>query len=448
MSRLAAAFLTLLLVGLLAPTLSHAAWTAPVNVSNANQDAATPQVAVDADGDAVFTWKRFDGTNWRIQARARSAAGVLSAVQTLSDTGQDAHSPQVAVDDAGNAVFTWSRSDGTNARIQTRTRAATTGKLSAVQDLSESGNNAFAPQLDVDADGDAVFAWSLDVGASPQLAQTRARSAAGILSAVQTLADSGSDALPAYPKVGVDADGDAVFTWERAAGTSLKIQTRARDHATGHLGTVKNLGLSAMLDVHRIAVADSGDAAFTWVSRDGSTLCGGIGCLRIQAQVRSAAGAVSAVQNLTPGGRDAFDPEVGVDDAGNAVFTWSRSDGLNSLIQTRARATTGTLSAVQNLSDAGQNAFAPQVAVDADGDAVFTWSRYDGTIPDPDFPCCARIQARTRSTAGTLGGVQDLSAAGQDAFNSQVGVDVTGDAVATWQRSDGINDRIQASAGP
>jgi hypothetical protein len=230
---LAAPLLTLFLVGLLVPSLSHAAWTAPVNLSAANQDASRPQVAVDADGDAVFTWERFDGANWRIQARARSAAGALSAVQTLSKGGQDAFAPQVALDDAGDAVF-----------------------------------------------------------------------------------------------------------------------------------------------------------------------------------------------------------------------TWSRSDGLNSRVQTRARSAAGTLSAAQNLSDPGQNAFAPQVAVDADGDAVFAWSRFDGTVPDPDLPCCARIQARTRSAAGTLSGVQNLSAAGQDAFNPQVGVDIAGNAVATWHRFDGTNDRIQASAGP
>ena len=356
--------------------------------------------------------------------------------------------PQVAVDDAGDAVFTWSRSDGASSRVQTRARSAA-GALSAVQNLSDPGQNAFAPQVAVDADGDAVFAWSLDVGANPQLAQARARSAAGTLSAVQNLSDSGSDALSPFPQVGVDADGDAVFTWERSDGANLRIQTRARDSFTGNLSAVQNLGLSADIDVHQVGVDADGDAVFTWVGRDGTTNCGGFGCLRVQAQARSAAGVLSAVQNLSKGGQNVrLEHQVAVDDAGDAVFTWSRVDGLNSRVQTRARSAAGTLSAVQNLSDPGQNAFAPQVAVDADGDAVFTWSRFDGTVPDPDFPCCARIQARTRSAAGTLSGVQTLSAAGQDAFDPQVGVDVAGKAVATWQRFDGTNDRIQASAGP
>jgi hypothetical protein len=433
-------------VGLLVPALAGAAWTTPVDLSKGGRDASRPQVAVDADGDAVFTWERFDGANWRIQARARSAAGTLSPVQTLSSAGQNAFGPQVAVDDAGDAVFTWSRSDGLNSRVQARARSAA-GTLSAVQNLSDPGGNAHAPQVAVDADGDAVFTWSRDEGATPQLAQARARSAAGALSAVQNLSDSGSDATAPFPQVAVDADGDAVFTWERVDGANLRIQTRARS-AAGALSAVQNLGQSAFIDVHRVGVDADGDAVFTWVRRDGTTDCGGFGCLRAQAQARSAAGALSGVQNLSKGGRDAFFPQVAVDDDGDAVLTWARLDGSNSLVQARARSAAGTLSAVQTLSKSGRNAFAPQVAVDADGDAVFTWSRFDGTVPDPDLPCCARIQARTRSAAGTLSGVQNLSAAGQDAFNPQVGVDVAGNAVATWHRFDGTNDRIQASAGP
>jgi hypothetical protein len=96
---------------------------------------------------------------------------------------------------------------------------------------------------------------------------------------------------------------------------------------------------------------------------------------------------------------------------------------------------------VQTLSEAGQNAQSARVAVDTDGDAVFTWSRSDGT----NF----RVQARTRSASGALSRpVQTLSSAGEDAKIPQVAVDATGDAVATWRRSDGANQRIQGVVGP
>ena len=135
----------MLAAGLLAPAIAAAEWTAPVELSATGQNAFSPQVAVNADGDAVFTWRRSDGTNDRIQARARSAAGVLSDVQTLSAQGQNAFSPQVAIDADGDAVFTWLRSDGSNLRVQARARSAA-GVLSPVQTLSAQERDASAPR--------------------------------------------------------------------------------------------------------------------------------------------------------------------------------------------------------------------------------------------------------------------------------------------------------------
>jgi hypothetical protein len=47
-----------------------------------------------------------------------------------------------------------------------------------------------------------------------------------------------------------------------------------------------------------------------------------------------------------------------------------------------------------------------------------------------------------------LGPIQTLSGAGQDAFAPQVAVDSGGNAVAVWRRFDGTNFRVQAAAGP
>ena len=45
------------------------------------------------------------------------------------------------------------------------------------------------------------------------------------------------------------------------------------------------------------------------------------------------------------------------------------------------RSNAGVLSAVQNLSSEWQDAFYPESAVDADGDAVFAWLRYTAMAP-------------------------------------------------------------------
>jgi hypothetical protein len=66
----------------------------------------------------MIVWQQDNGTNYRIQARGRSAAGVLQPVHTLSEAGQDAQFPQVAMDADGRALAVWYRSDGAHLRIQ------------------------------------------------------------------------------------------------------------------------------------------------------------------------------------------------------------------------------------------------------------------------------------------------------------------------------------------
>jgi len=190
-----------------------------------------------------------------------------------------------------------------------------------------------------------------------------------------------------------------------------------------------------------VAVDASGNSVFVWQRLDGTTNCYGGSCLRIQTRARSAAGILGPIQSLSPSGRNASLPHVAVDPNGNAVFVWQSSDGTYLRIQTRSRSAAGTLSPTLTLSAPYQSAEYPQLAVDANGNAVFVWDRWDGTNE--------RIQARTLSAAGTRGSTQTLSAAGGDAINAQVDVDLNGNAVFAWERCcyDGTNNqRIQARA--
>jgi hypothetical protein len=419
-----------LLVGLGLPT-SAAAWTAPFDLSDAGQNADVPQVAIDDAGDAVFVWQRSDGTNMRIQARERPAAGTPSPVVDLSPTGQDARFPQVDVDNTGDAVFVWERFDGTNWRIQAGARSAT-GLLTAVQTISRSGQDARNPQVAVDPDGDAVITWQRFDGTNRRI-QAVARSATGALSAVQDISKGGRDAFE--PQVAVDVDNDAAITWRRSDGTNWRIQARMRWNK-GVLDPVLNLsnpGEDAYAP--QVGMANIPDAVFVWQRFDGLRW-------RILARGLSATGVLAPVQALSGSGLNSFDPQVAVNATGDAVFAWRHFNGTHWQIQARTRRHEydRTLSAVQNLSDSRQDAFSPQVGMDDAGDAVITWRRFDRTN--------WRIQARERSAGSALSPEQNLSTPGQDADLPQVVVDPNGDAVVTWERPDGLNTRIQASAGP
>jgi hypothetical protein len=206
-------------------------------------DYYSPQVAIDADGRAVFAWTFYDGAislrgKYRIQARARAAAGALSPVQNISlsgthgDGGGGARA-QVAVDPTGDAVFSWVYTEAYTypQEVQARARSAA-GALSPIQNLTRRAGDAdgLSPQVDVDNAGKAVITWwrhayDQDSETYPTVA-AQERSSAGVLGPLHAFSSTGSYPGP-HPQVAVDGTGDAVLTWQDSDGTNTVIRAAA-----------------------------------------------------------------------------------------------------------------------------------------------------------------------------------------------------------------------------
>jgi hypothetical protein len=383
-----------------------------------NQDIAT-----NANGTAVAVWIRSDGSNIRVQARTRSATGVLGPVLDISDAGQQAVTPQVAVDGTGNAVLAWTRSDGFNTRVQIRTLSAA-GILGPVQTLTNAGSDAFTPQVAITAGGDAVITWLRGTVEAVTL------SATGVLGPTLTISDLISSS---GPQVALDAAGNAMFVWAEFQGGAWRPMTRILT-AAGALRQIRLLsqdGQWAQTNP-QLAVNDDGNAVFIWLIFDGANT-------RVEARARSAAGVFGPIRRITPTGRDSYTPHAGIDAAGNAVFTWVRLDASGiDRVQACTLSAANILGPVQTLSPALHHGFNPQIAVDPAGDAVVVWERSNGINE--------RIQARTITTGGALGAVQTISnGTGQNGYEPQVAIDSLGKAVAVW-RDAGLIFRVMAAA--
>jgi hypothetical protein len=91
------------------------------------------------------------------------------------------------------------------------------------------------------------------------------------------------------------------------------------------------------------------------------------------------------------------------------------------------------------ISASGQDATCPVVGVDSSGNAVASWTRLDGS----NFI----LQAATLPYGGQLvEQLSDLSGIGQDAISARIAVDPSGNAVVAWMRN-GSNYIIQSSSG-
>ncbi len=79
-------------------------FSAPTDLSGPGRNADSPEVAIDQSGDALVVWQRFsEQGNWVVQAAARTASGRVTSPGDLSDTSSDDESPAVAVDPVGHA---------------------------------------------------------------------------------------------------------------------------------------------------------------------------------------------------------------------------------------------------------------------------------------------------------------------------------------------------------
>ncbi len=135
-----------------------------------------PAVAADADGDFVVTWMSLhqDGVfpygNLGVFARRFTSSGVGQAIEFMVNvrTLSYQRAPEIAGDDSGDFVVTWTSSDGTPTAemgvFARRVGSAAIGTEFQVNTYTVNGqgevNGTGLHAIDFDADGDFVIAWT------------------------------------------------------------------------------------------------------------------------------------------------------------------------------------------------------------------------------------------------------------------------------------------------
>jgi hypothetical protein len=158
------------------------AWSVPQTISDANRGASEPALAVDNSGNAVAVWTQSDGTNLRIYSAYRPAGGSFLTPAPISASGADASGPDVSIDNSGNALAAWSRFDGTKLRVQAAIRPPGSGSsFGAATTLSLAGQDAFEARVaagpSVDANG--VVVWTRSDGTNLRVQSARRRDVTG-----------------------------------------------------------------------------------------------------------------------------------------------------------------------------------------------------------------------------------------------------------------------------
>jgi len=364
----------------------------------------------------------------------------------LSAKGERAYNPQLAVAANDTTAAVWTRWDSdihplsdSLSTIQTSTRLARSSTFGAAQSLS-GPKNTYAydyPQLAMAADSAATVIW-VDVSGFQSIVQSRTRSAgSNIFSPVKNLFAEAQHF--SNPQLAAAADGAVTVVWAGAGalgvGHTLWVVTRPAGSDT--FNPAENLSATGQhAENPQIAIAADGATTIVWSGRNGANDI-------IQARTRPAGSSIfSAVENLSEAGQSAENPQIAIAADDTATVAWQRWDGFKTIIQARTRpAGSNTFAAAENLSASGQNAVSPQLAASADGATTIVWSRWEGSEDGQ-----AIVQASTRSAgSGAFSEAVNLSGPGQSAGSQQVAVGSNGVTAIVWQRSNGSEEIIQAS---
>jgi hypothetical protein len=346
------------------------------SLSASGFDSDSPQVAIGADGTATAVWTIYDGAAYIVQAATRSPGQAsFGPAENLSQSGQSAAGPQVAIAPDGTTTVIWRRSNGSNSIVQAATRQAGQGTFGAVQDLSQAGRSAFLHQVATGASGATVVVWSRSDGTSPVIQAASRAPGEASFGTPETLSQTGQSA--GDPQAAIAGDGTTVVTWRRSNGSNLIIQAAVRASGQTAFGTAQNLsaaGLDAV--VPQVAAAPDGTTTVTWNGSNGTNLV--VWAATLQAGQAS----FGAPEVLSANGQSSFDQQVAVAPDGATTVTWTRTNGSDVVMQATTRPAGGAWpdpnspGSVTDLSEAGANGQYPQIGVAGDGSFTVAWQFY------------------------------------------------------------------------
>jgi len=340
--------------------------------------------------------------------------------------------PRVAVDQLGNAIAVWEQADGVRSNISANRYIVGTGWGNSTLIENNDAGDAYNPQVAINQSGYAIAVWEQSDGTRSNISANRYIVGTGWGTPTLIEADSTGDAY--NPQVAVDQSGYAIAVWEQSDGTHSNIWSNHYDVGTGW-GTPTLIEADSTGDAYnpQIAVDQTGNAVVVWEEFNGSR--SNISANRYDI---GRGWGTSALIEIDDAG-DAYNPQVAVNQTGYAVAVWEQSDGTRSNIwSNRYDVGTGWGTATLVETDNAGDARNPQVAFYQSSDAIAVWEQSDGT----------RSSIWANRHVGDTGWGDPLSVEtdnAENAYSPQVAANYVGIAVVVWEQSDSTRSDIWAN---
>lgn len=291
-------------------------WREADELSAEGGDPSDVDVVVDAAGNAVAIWTRYDNTTastYTIEAATRSPGGQWGPALKLSELGNNAWRPRLAIDPSGNVLAAWSRwnDDGdTIIQVAEKKPGAT---WSEPEDISAKGAMANSAEVAVSAQR-AVIVWQRS-----EIVEAAIRDVGGAWESPVKISDPGSR----EPSIGMDSAGNALAFWSSGPEIGLRHAEVASLPLEGDWTKPSTLSgrLAGEGARPRVAVDPMGRAIAVWTAWDGNVRL-------VEAISGDVGGHWETPVIISPPGSWSHRAQVAIDSAGNAAAVWRAADPL------------------------------------------------------------------------------------------------------------------------
>lgn len=399
-----------------------ATWKAATRVDDpALANAAMVELAFAASGDLFAVWQQNQGSTSRVLASRHAAATGAWSAPVILDTATNAEGapfgarlPMVAADAGGNALAVWLQLQPVGAHVWASRYDAASGAWSNPAAIEGDASEVSDLRLAMGADGDATCVWrDFDNGVWGAAFDA----AAGTWGSPTLLASGGI-----HPRAVVDSAGNATAVW--AAGAPYDVWSARHSRLTGTWSTAVRLDTEDLGDAFFPVVAQDGlgNVTAAWMQYDGTRY-------DLWSSTFDATGGTwGTARKIEEVDQSISTFHLAMNGAGEAVVAWAENDpliGRTRVWGARHDTATGTWGAPTRLEtndDGGNNWHDPQVAIDEQGNALVAWSWYLNGIASN------RLDAASGEWTG-----QVLVGAGYNEYSPpRIGFDPSGRALALW----------------
>ncbi len=426
---------------LIAPAVVYASWGAPVQVASSRLwKYGAPEVARDTQGDGVVVWEREEWPNERqhgVETSTRDGGADWSGPVKLNSSSTSALFPQVEMNAQGDAVATWEGGSKGFRGIEV-TRGGQMGGWERPVRVPGSDEDK-RPALAVDKRGDASIVYTGRVAAGGGVMLSVQRRGQG-WRARRVFAET--EFYPRDPQVAVDSRGETIVAWVAASANNNWVQAIILDSKGQPEGPAQILssrrGHSTEL---RLVINEKGDAVLVWRQA-------GVKRRPVEVATRSSGARFTGAVTVSRG--DDIEPTAAIKPNGDATILFTRILGRQlenpgGKPPPGVAPATAQTSAVEVVSRrghdrwthpapiapaAGSSTFAPQIAsAPAGNEMMVVWT--NAPFRSTEFNAYpGKIEASV--STGTSSWQAPVAISAGESRSPSIAVSSDGDATAAW----------------